>query len=277
MIRIGAVGFLNARPLLVGLDAEPWCSLRVDLPSVCARLLHEGEIDLGLVPTIELLRGPGPYAIVPGPAIGCRGAVASVALFTRVPIQAIRTIALDTSSRASVALLRVLCARHFGITPRFVDAPPDLPTMLAGADAGLLIGDPALDAAWQPLGAEKIDLGEAWWAMTGLPFVFAVWAARPGVITVAQALRLRAARDQGLTRIDEIAAAHAGGDARRHAAAAAYLRDRIRYDLDEEAVRGLTRYLDLATELGLAPARPWHLRWVGSLAGEPVHDMPQRA
>ncbi len=277
MIRIGAVGFLNARPLVLGLAREPWCTVRTDVPSVCARLLHDGDIDLGLVPSIELLRGPQPYELVPGAAIACRGAVGSVALFTSKPVQAIRTIALDTSSRASAALLQVLCARHYGITPRFVNAPPDLQRMVREADAGLLIGDPALEAPWERLGLAKVDLGQAWWDMTGLPFVFAVWAARPGTISAAHAARLRDVRDDGVRRIGEIAAAHAGHDEVRRVAAERYLRECIRYDLDDEALRGLHAYLELARECRLVPESARAPRPASDSAREVTGGAPQRA
>jgi chorismate dehydratase len=265
MIRIGAVEFLNARPLTYGLDAEPWCEVRFDVPSVCARLLHAGHIDVGLIPAIELLRGPEPYEIVAGPVVSCRGEVESVEVFSRVPVSEIRTLALDTNSRASVGLLRVLCARHFGIAPTFVDMAPDLPTMLQHTDAALLIGDPAFDAPWQAMGLERIDLGQAWWDMTGLPFVFAVWAARPGALTNVQAERLRQIRDQGLGAAEIIAADYAGGDPAGTARATRYLREIIRYDLDEDARRGLARYLELAVELGLAAAPIGGQPWVGQL------------
>lgn len=265
MIRLGAVGFLNARPLAYGLDRDQDVALRLDVPSECARLLHAGEIDLGLVPVIELLRGDVPYDIVPGLAIGCMGAVESVALFTRVPIDRVRRVALDTSSRSSVGLVRVLCRHHFGIAPEFVDAEPTLAGMLEQADAALLIGDPALAAPWQDLGANKIDLGEAWLASTGLPFVFAAWVARPGVVTAALVERLHAARRAGQDAIPAIAAAHAGGDRARTARLERYLRDNIRYDLDDEALRGLERYLSIVMQDGLAPDRPDVLRVVEAL------------
>ena len=104
-VRLGAVGYLNARPLTWALDRAPerW-QIRYDVPSVCAALLHAGEVDLGLIPSIEYLQAPD-YRFVPGVGIGSRGPVASVALFTRVPVEAIRRIALDTSSRTSVALI----------------------------------------------------------------------------------------------------------------------------------------------------------------------------
>src|SRR5215216_5420225 len=131
MVRIGAVGYLNARPLTWALDRDPqrW-QIRYDLPSVCSRLLHAGEVDLGLMPSIDYLQSPD-YRFVPGVGIGSRGPVASVALYTRLPIDRIRTIALDTSSRTSVTLIRVLCRQRFGIEPEFVPHGPDLAAMTA--------------------------------------------------------------------------------------------------------------------------------------------------
>ncbi len=116
-IRLGAVDYLNARPLTYGLEQRSdLFSLRYDPPSQCAVLLHEGHIDVGMIPAIEYCRGPE-YRIVPGMGIISKGTVASVALFTKVPVSRIRTIAADTSSRTSNALLRILCHEQFGIAP----------------------------------------------------------------------------------------------------------------------------------------------------------------
>ena len=142
-VRVGAVGYLNARPLVYGLDHSPRFEVRYDIPSECARLLHEGATDIGLIPSIEYLRG-GPYRIVPDLAIASCGPVASVAVFTTKPIADVSSIAMDTSSRTSVALTRVLCARQFKINPRFESRGPDLADMLAHCDAALIIGDKAL-------------------------------------------------------------------------------------------------------------------------------------
>jgi len=157
-LRIGAVGYLNARPLTWALDREPsrW-QVRYDLPSVCARLLQDGEVDLGLVPSIEYLQSPD-YRFVPGVGVTSRGAIASVALYSTRRIDQIRHIALDTSSRTSVALIQVLCRHHFRISPRFVPHGPDLAVMTRDFDAGLLIGDPAFEADHVALGLEKIEL-----------------------------------------------------------------------------------------------------------------------
>ena len=121
-IRIGAVGYLNARPLVYGLERDPRFDVRFDLPARCAELLHAGQTDLGLIPSIEYLRAPGgpdAYRVVPDLGVTSRGEVASVALFTTREMRDVRSISLDTSSRTSIALTRVMCARVFGIAPSF--------------------------------------------------------------------------------------------------------------------------------------------------------------
>jgi chorismate dehydratase len=138
--------------------------------------------------------------------------------------------------------------------------------MLSVADAALVIGDPALEAPYEALGAEKVDLGAAWKDFTGLPFVFATWIARPGVLTPALVARLLEARREGLEAIPALAQAEAGLRPERAAGLEQYLRENIRYDLDEGALRGLSRYLTLAMQDGLAPQRPDVLRAIEALA-----------
>ena len=254
-IRIGAVGYLNARPLTWALDRDPhrW-RIRYDLPSTCSALLHAGEVDLGLVPSIDYLQSTE-YRLVPGVGIGSRGPIASVALYSRVPAGEIRQIALDTSSRTSVTLIRVLCQHHFRISPEFVPHGPDLAAMTRQHDAGLLIGDPAFDADHAALGLTKIDLGEAWTAMTGLPFIYAAWTGRDGLLTAADVQALQGAQAEGVRSADAIAAEYGRGDAARTARAAAYLRDNVRYGLGPDEAAGLQRFLDYAADMGLAPQR----------------------
>jgi len=255
IIRLGAVGYLNARPLTWALDRSPerW-HVRYDLPSVCAALLHSGETDLGLIPSIEYLQSPD-YRFVPGVGIGSRGPIASVALYTRVPVQDIRSIALDTSSRTSVTLIRVLCHPRFRVSPRFVSHGPDLAAMTSEYDAGLLIGDPAFDADHVSMGLTKVDLGAEWTAMTGLPFVYAAWTGRPGALTAADVRALQDAQAEGVASRLAIAAEYGRGDDQRAARAAVYLRDNVKYGLDAYAAAGLQLFLDYAAELGLAPRR----------------------
>lgn len=251
--RIGAVSYLNTKPLVRGLDERPdLFTVRFDVPSVCASLLHEGRVDVGLIPAIEYLRGD--YAIVPDIAIGSDGTVESVAVFTTVPIERVRSLALDISSRTSVALTKILCARHWGIAPVFTPAEPDLQAMLARADAALVIGDPALEVDLTRFGAVKLDLGEAWLALTGLPFVYAAWVGPAGAVDHEQVVALQAARLRGEREVAEIARETANGDPRAEQQALAYLRDTLRYGLGDRELAGLERFHALAVELELAPA-----------------------
>jgi predicted solute-binding protein len=277
VVRLGAVSYLNTRPLVYGL-AEPHPApstlhsapalstqhpapststsfdLRFDVPAVCAELLANGAIDLGLVPSITYAAG---HRAVPGVSIASEGPVASVALYTRKPIREIRTLALDTSSRTSVALTRILCRTRFEIAPAFVPHAPDLAAMLAACDAALLIGDPALFVDHRALGAEKIDLGATWTDLTDLPFVWAFWVGRDGApVTPEVVERLQAARDAGVSHSDAVGDAYAPGDVGRQTVARRYLRDNIQYGLTDRMLEGLRLYYREAAASGLIAAAP---------------------
>jgi chorismate dehydratase len=243
-VTLGAVDYLNARPLVYGLELRSdLFAIRFDPPSKCAALLHEGSIDVGMIPTIEYQRG-GDYRVVRGVGIVSDGPVASVALFTTKPIEQVRTIAADTSSRTSNALLRVLCYERFGIDATFEPMPPDIPLMLRRCDAALVIGDPALFFDHAAAGAGKIDLGEQWTSLTGLPFVWAFWAGRPDALPPAAVAALVEARDAGVQASDRIATAYCRPE---HAERGrAYLRDNISYTMGEREEAGLRRYYELA-------------------------------
>jgi chorismate dehydratase len=215
-------------------------------------LLHAHETDLGLIPSIEYLRGPAPYAIVPGPAVTSRGPVASVAIYTRRDPEDIRTIAMDTSSRTSVALATVMLHRRFGVTADAAPMAPDLNAMLSRADAALIIGDAALFLDHASAGARKIDLGEEWTSMTGLPFVYACWTGWPDALTRGDVDALRRSRDEGVAQSDAVASAYYPDDTARQAVARGYLRDNIRYVLGDEELEGLQAFYRYASELGLA-------------------------
>ena len=271
-VRLGAVGYLNARPLVYGLERQPRFDLRYDIPSECATLLHARTIDVGLIPSIEYLRGPRPYAIVPGPAVTSRGPVASVAIYTRLDPRDIQTIAMDTSSRTSVALATVLARRVFGTSPEPVPMAPDLDAMLARADAALIIGDNALflnpqsanpqsenpqseSAIRNPQSAiQKLDLGELWTQTTGLPFVYAVWAGWPEAMGPEDVGLLQRARDEGVADADGVARAYYPDDPARQAVARLYLRDNIRYVLGPDELEGLRAFYRYAAEAGLVPS-----------------------
>lgn len=251
-VRLGAVSYLNVRPLVYGLDTRPdLVTVRFDVPSECAQLLEEGAIDLGMVPSIAHLDRAGDR-IVPGVCIGSDGPVASVALFTRVPVDRIRRLALDTSSRTSAVLTRILCARRFGIDPAFLPHPPDLDAMLAAADAALLIGDPALFVDAGAHDAVKTDLGQAWAELTGLPFVWAFWAGRPEAADGEVVEALQAAAEAGMRASDAVADAYCPGDEARQRVARRYLREHLLFRMTPRALEGLRAYYREAGALGLA-------------------------
>jgi len=251
LVRLGAVSYLNAEPSVHGLERAPGFRIERDVPSRVAERLHAGEVDLGLVPSIEYAFGR--YAIVPGIAIASRGPVRSVCLFHRGPIEAVRRVALDTSSRASAGLVRVLLHARLGRDLEYVPMAPGLDAMLAAADAALLIGDPALDALSD---LARLDLGAEWTRLTGLPFVYAFWAGPQGAVSPEGVRTLQAALAQGQGALGAIAARHARGDATRAATYEAYLRDNIVYRLGEAERAGLLEFLRRAHALGLVPAVP---------------------
>ena len=256
VIRVSAVEYLNARPLVHGLDARPdLFDCRFEVPSKCASLLHEGTVDLGLIPSIEYV-GHADYRIVPDIGITSTGPVASVALFTDRPATALRSIALDASSRTAVALLRVLCAKWFDIEPTFVTLRPDLPTMLKRCDAALLIGDAALYQEHELNGLDKVDLGEEWTAMTGLPFVWAYWVGREGIVSPEHIEALRVARDSGVNCLDEIAEkwAPSDDDGESLDIARTYLHENVAYTLDDQARAGLRKFFGAVAELQVVPS-----------------------
>jgi chorismate dehydratase len=267
-IRLGAVSYLNARPLVFGLEKSPRFKVRYDVPSECARRLHAGEIDLGLIPSIEYLRGEC-YCVAPDLAIASNGPVASVALFTARPIEDVRSSVMDTSSRTSVALVRVLCSRLFRINPTIDTLPPDLDAMLQHADAALIIGDKALladpstvrlhaqgtaaDGPRRPV-VEKIDLGDAWTRMTGLPFVWAFWAGRPAVLGADDVRALQDARDAGVAQPDRIARDYFREAPEHQGIGARYLRDNIKYHLGSDEKAALESFYRYAVEAGAVAA-----------------------
>jgi chorismate dehydratase len=263
-VRLGAVEYLNARPLVFRLDRHPRFDLRFDWPSRCAALLHEGAIDLGLIPSIEYLRPPeaargsSAYHIVPDLAVASRGRVASVALYTTRPMSEVRSIGLDTSSRTSVALTRVLAARVFRIRPELCPHGPDLVAMLHACDAALLIGDKALLSDGGPMvirdrevEVEKIDLGELWRKETGLPFVFAFWAGRADAVTAADIEALHRTRDAALKVLESVSAEYFPDAPQLRDLGTRYLKDNIWYHLGPDERAGLDLFYRYAAEAGV--------------------------
>lgn len=174
--RIGSVPYINAAPLTRWLETDAgmrYAEVVYAPPSALAQMLEQGALDVALVSSVEHFRRPD-TRFVDGLAIASRREVLSVRLFSKTPIAHIQTVALDTSSLTSAALTRILLERAYGVYPKYISTPPDLNTMLQSADAALLIGDLGMTAQHEAV-AQVIDLGAAWHAWTGLPFVWAVW------------------------------------------------------------------------------------------------------
>ena len=250
-IRLGAVRYLNAAPIVYGLDEDPRYTVLRETPAVLADLLHARAIDLGLIPSVEYASGD--YRIVPGIAIASRGPVRSVSLYHRVPLEAVETVAVDASSRTSVALLKVLLAEQGSRQREYVVMPPRLEEMLARADAALLIGDPALAGAST---VPRLDLGQEWTARTGLPFVYAFLAGPDGAAPPGTVQRLQDALRAGLGAIPRIALAFDGKVPGHAADNEAYLRWNIVYRFGEAEQAGLREFYRRAHALGLIARVP---------------------
>ncbi len=263
-LRLSVVQYLNTAPLVWGFLHGPQqgqAELSFTVPSACAEALRTGAADVGIIPSIAYQTIPG-LKIIPGVALVAHGSVESVLLVSRVPAAEARTVALDQSSQTSAALVRILFARHWKTQPRYLSAVPDLEAMLGRADAALLIGDPALQFALNSVALHArehlgqlfvYDLAGEWHRLTGLPFVFALWAVRADKVTPELTRLFTGSREFGLSRLDDIVAAAALQLNLPPAGLARYLSDSVRFSFDEEARAGLEAFYRAAHELGLIP------------------------
>jgi chorismate dehydratase len=254
-IRIGAVSYLNAKPLYYELcDHAPDIVLSMDVPSRLAEQLAGGSLDVALIPSIEYLRGvERGYEIIPGFAIAANGPVRSVKLFTRVPWEQVQRLALDAGSRTSQALARIwLQAGHRVHPAQIEELPLGVSALESTADAVLVIGDRAMRVPHEPF-HDVIDLSEAWQTMTGLPFVFALWVARGGVGLGDLPEALARSRAAGLAHAADLAEIHGPRLGLDFTTCYDYLTRVLSYDLGETEIAGLTCFARWAARLGLAP------------------------
>jgi len=262
-LRISAISYLNTAPLLWDFEHGPADSqfdISYTVPSQCARDLQAAKVDIGIIPAAAYASIPG-LSVIPGVAIASRRSVRSILLVTKVPLDRIRTVALDSSSLTSAALLRVLFARWWGGGRTFDSMPPDIEHMLQQHDAGLLIGDPALQVDRSRY--VTYDLAEEWIRLTGKPFVFAFWAVRNDALAHADprldvAAAFQESRDHGLVPASVAQIAHdwAPRLGISEAAARSYLAENIYYHLDPECLDGLRLFYRYAAEIGALPAAP---------------------
>ncbi|HEV3307566.1 MAG TPA: menaquinone biosynthesis protein [Candidatus Sulfotelmatobacter sp.] len=262
-LRISAISYLNTAPLMwdfehanSGRDFD----ISYTLPSSCAAALQAGTADIGIIPAAAYTQIPG-LKILPGVAIASRRPVRSILLVSKVPIEKIRTVALDTSSMTSVALTRILFEKWLGGGRTFTSMAPDIETMLAKHDAGLLIGDPALQIDRSRY--FTLDLAEEWIRHTGKPFVFAFWAVRGDALQHASlssdlAAIFQQSRDHGLepNSLDQITREWAPRLSLTEADIRSYLTESIYYQLDAPCLEGLQLFYRYAAEIGALPAAP---------------------
>ena len=255
-IRIGAVNYLNSKPLIEGLAEDlrrvaPAADLVLDYPSRLADDLETGHLDVALVPSIECLRDPD-YEVVTDACVATHGPVLSVKLYSRVAISNISTLALDEGSRTSATLARVLLAERFGLHPELEPLPLGETVDASTADAVVLIGDRAMHPLKETF-VETWDLGDVWSQWTGLPFVFALWATRRGTVLGAVEDALAAARDRGLEHLNQIAERESLELGIPADSASAYLHDNLHFHLGPAERHGMALFQRLAIAQGLAP------------------------
>ena len=252
-IRLGAVSYLNTRPLVQGLESRrPGIDLIFDLPSRLADRLAAGDLDVALIPSVESFQNPA-YRIVSDACIGCRGPVLSVKLLSRVPVERIGSLALDEGSRTSVALTRILLKHKFGLTPRLEPFPIGAGVESTSADAILLIGDRAIHPPTDGF-VQEWDLGDEWCRWSGLPFVFAMWVARPGAVIDGLAEALEASRDAGVARLSSIARHEAPRVQLTETECLAYLRDNLNFFLGQRERQSLALFRKHAAQFDFVPA-----------------------
>ena len=272
-LRISAISYLNTAPLMWDFEHSPsptlakgakgWGShfeISYTLPSSCARDLAEGRADIGIIPAAAYAQIPG-LQILPDVAIASRRAVRSILLVSQIPVELVRTVALDTSSMTSVALTKILFEKWLGGERTFTSMEPDIEKMLEQCDAGLLIGDPALRIDRRKY--HTLDLAEEWIRYTGKPFVFAFWAVREDALKDADpaldlAAVFRDSRDHGLSdeSLNLIEREWASRLSLTPAEVRTYLTENIHYQLDPGCLQGLELFYRYASEIGALPEAP---------------------
>jgi chorismate dehydratase len=256
-VRIGAVSYLNTRPLVFGVEqglGAARIELTYEVPAVLAEQLARGALDVALLPIIELARIPD-LEIVPGLGIVTRGPSRSVLLVSQRPVDQLRSVALDPESRTSNALVQILCDRVWGVSAEFRVVGSSLRRSLEHCDAAVRIGDKAL---FEPLPEDCVteDLGEVWSRETGLPFVYAAWIARRGVVDREIYSILHDSRRQGVRVIDAIAEDYSWNGTRYPELAREYLTEHIQFRLGAAEMQGMTTFFRAAAELGLIECVP---------------------
>ncbi len=256
-VTLGVVSYLNARPLIEGLDAEAGVSLHFAVPSALPAMLREGSVDAALIPVIDLARYAGLWERVSDACIASDGETLTVRVYSRVPPAHLNVLYVDDDSHTSIALAQLIWLYVYD--RRVVFKPLSSASGLDDCEAVLLIGDKVVTAPLEGF-EHEVDLGGAWKAWTGLPFVFAVWAAPPaarcgtgGSPVSRLAELLESARDRGVANAATIAAEQGPALGWPVELAREYLTERLKYTITPRAEEGLRRFIDYAADEGIVP------------------------
>jgi chorismate dehydratase len=269
--RLAASSYSNTAPLIWSFlygGARNEVELITDTaPARCADMLAQGLVEAALVPVIEYQRLED-VLVVPGVCVGSRERVRSVVLATRCDdLRDVRSVALDTSSRTSAALIKIIFREFIDTEPSWIPHVPDLPAMLAQADAALLIGDPAMTFARDGLTVH--DMAGLWREHTGRGFVFAMWMVRANAADRLRSLDFAAARDEGVGNLDEIAETYATETGLAAGEIRDYLSTNISFHLGDDLLAGMELYFRLAQKHGLI-AENKRLKFVGTVYAESI-------
>ena len=259
-LRVGIVNFLNSKPLAWGFLKGHHADLFAPSyhpPAMVARMLGQGNLDVGLIPSIEVQRIPR-LRVLPDICVAARHEVRSVLLLSRCPPEEIRRVALDQNSRTSVALLRILLRERWNVDPEYLHERPDPERMLTEADAALIIGDPALKVDRDRYLVH--DLAGEWYALTGLPFVFAVWAVRPEVELPDLSFYFKSSLRYGLSSLDTLVRESAAELNLESSDVREYLTENLSFFLRQDEIEGLEEFYRRAHHHGLI-LEPKPIEW----------------
>ena len=250
-VRIGVVPYLNAKPLIYGLNHHTdSIELTFEVPSLLPNMLNNDQVDVALIPSIEYFRNDN-YAIIPDISISSIGTVESVKIFSKVPIQNIRTAALDKSSSTSCALTKIILKEYYHLSPQYTQWNKQYDISSNDSDAVLLIGDNAMRVIEN--GYFTLDMGQAWFEHTGLPFVYAVWVVKRGCYIPGINNLLKSAKETGIRSVKVLSETESKRLQLTQEHCFNYLTNSIRYNLGEEEIKGLQTFYQYAVSLELAP------------------------
>ncbi len=249
-LKIGVVPYMNAKPLIYGLEKQPdKIDLVYEVPSALPEMLENGKLDVILMPSVNYFRSDNGYKIIPGCSISSNGPVESVKLFIKVPaIEKIKVVALDKDSLTSCVLTKIILWKRYSLKPEFITLEDKGKIYDESFDAFLVIGDDAIKLNEE--GFCILDLGQEWKELVGLPFVYAIWVTKSGSKLQGVKKLFKDAKERGLRSLNKIACLESRRLNLRKERCLRYLKESIRYNLFDQEIKGLESFYNYALEIG---------------------------